>query len=117
MNDKTDDKERILRENVQEYLSSAEHALKNTKYNVAVTLFFKALCDSADLFLYLKTKQVPSSHSNRFAILKKDYTKIYELLDKDFPFYQDSYTKKMSKEAAEVLRDDARTIAQSTEKI
>ncbi len=109
------EKERILLENRNEYLETAEQAFKNKKFNTAVTLFFKAISAGADLFLLRKEGTVPSSHSNRFRIVEKKYPEIYNMLDKDFPFYQDSYTKKMNKEAAEVLREDAQRIREMSE--
>ena len=104
------EREQILRENFKEYLEYGEQAFQEKKYNPAVTLFFKAICAGVDLYLFLQTGKVPSSHTHRFRLTQQKYTLIYELLDRDFPFYQDSYTHRMNKEAAEVLRDDAYTI-------
>lgn len=42
--------------------------------------------------------------------MQERYPEIYDILDKDFPFYQDSYTKKMNKETVEVFREDAQRI-------
>jgi len=42
---------------------------------------------------------------------KEKFPDIYDLLDKDFPFYQDSYNILMSKEFAEVIKEDAEKIA------
>lgn len=111
-----DEREEILRENLKEYTDFAEKALDNKKYNSAVTLFFKAISAAVDLFILKKEGFVPSSHTNRFRIIEQKYTDIYNILDKDFPFYQDSYTKKMDLEAAEVLREDARKLAKLVEK-
>ncbi len=105
-----DQREEILIENTTEYLESGKDALQKKHYNVAVTLFFKAICASADLFLFRKESQVPSSHTDGFRITQEKYPWLYDISDKDFPFYQDSYTKKMNKEAAEVLLEDAKRI-------
>ncbi|MBI1971076.1 hypothetical protein HYS47_04980 [Candidatus Woesearchaeota archaeon] len=110
-----DEKERILRENLQEYLELAEHALQYKKHNSSVTLFFKAICAAVDLFIFLKEGTTPSSHTHRFRMVQERYPDLYDILDKDFPFYQDSYTKKMTKEAVEVLQEDARAIAKRCE--
>lgn len=105
-------KEEILVSNVEEYLESAEQALKEKKYNVAATLFFKAICAAIDLLLFKKEKSVPSSHTDRFRIVQQKYPDLYHLLDRDFPFYQDSYSHKISKEAVELLKEDAKTITE-----
>ena len=114
-NTMTDERERILRENLAEYHGLAEEALKERKYNAAVTHFFKAICAAADLFLFRREGIVPSSHTQRFRILQEKYPELYGILDKDFPFYQDSYTKKMGREAAEVFREDAQRIEEMGE--
>lgn len=101
------EKELILQENYEEYLEFAEQALEKKKFNAAVTLFFKAIGAAADLLILLKEGKVPSSHTQRFTILKERYPAAYSILDRDFPFYRDSYTKKLSEETAEVLKEDA----------
>lgn len=53
---------------------------------------------------------VPSSHTSRFRILEEKYPRFYQVADRDFPFYQDSYTKKMDKESANLLKEDADTL-------
>lgn len=111
-----DGKERILNENFKEYFELAEQAFKSEKYNSAVTLFFKAMSAAVDLFILKKEGFVPSSHTDRFRIVEQKYSEIYDILDRDFPFYQDSYTNKMDKEAAEVLKKDAQRIKKMYEK-
>ena len=80
-------KENILTSNFEEYFSEAQKALKSKKYNSAVTLFFKAISAGADLFILKKEGFVPSSHTNRFRVLQGKYNVVYDILDKDFPFY------------------------------
>lgn len=111
-----DEREKILLDNFNEYSELAEKAFKDNKYNSAVTLYFKAIVAAVDLFILKKEGFVPSSHTNRFRVVQEKYEDIYEIIDNDFPFYQDSYTGKMDKEAAEVLREDARRIKEKSEK-
>lgn len=109
------EKEQILLENLREYLDSAEQAFRAKKYNTAVTLFFKAICAATDIFILKNEGLVPSSHTSRFRVVQEKYPELYDILDKDFPFYQDSYTKKMSNEAVEMLREDAQRIKKMSE--
>ncbi|MCK5107870.1 MAG: hypothetical protein KAQ83_04025 [Nanoarchaeota archaeon] len=102
-----EEKEIILKENIEEYFNLGLDALKRNKFNCATTLFFKALAALADLFILKKEGEVPSSHTKRFRILEEKYEDIYFILDRDFPFYQESYTKRMDKESAELLKEDA----------
>ena len=102
-----DEKEEILLENIREYYDFALDAFKKEKYNTATTLFFKAIAALCDLFILRKEGFIPSSHSHRFRILEEKHQEIYNIADRDFPFYQDSYTKKMDRESAELLKEDA----------
>ena len=105
------EKEEILENAAKEYFASGQDELAKGRHNSAVVLFFKSLTSLADLFLLQNTGNTPSSHTDRFQRLRDNYPEIYSLLDKDFPFYQDSYVQTMTKELAEVIKDDARSMA------
>jgi hypothetical protein len=100
------EKQEILINNFKEYFSIGLDSYNNKKYNTATTLFFKAIAALCDLFILKKEGYIPSSHKNRFRILEEKYIDVYNIADKDFPFYQDSYTKKMTKEDALILKND-----------
>ena len=108
-------KKEILLENFNEYFDLATTAFQQKKFNSSATLFFKAICAGVDLFILTNEGFVPSSHTNRFRIVQEKYPEIYLILDKDFPFYQDSYTKKINAEAAEILQEDAKRIKEMFE--
>ena len=110
INEKTE----ILKQTAHEYFNSAKEELKKERYNSAVVLFFKSLISLSDLFILQKTKTTPSSHTKRFKITKEKFPQVYDILDRDFPFYQNSYSQIMSKELAEVIKDDAKTMAKKT---
>ena len=97
-------------ENVKEYYDLGMDAFKKEKYNTATTLFFKAIAALCDLYILRKEGIVPSSHTNRFRILEDKHPEIYKIADRDFPFYQDSYTKRMDEETAKLLKEDAETL-------
>ena len=48
-------------------------------------------------------------------IAEENFPEIYDLLDRDFPFYQDSYVQIMTKELAEVIKNDAKIMARETQ--
>lgn len=104
------EKENILKENFEEYYTLGLRAFQEKKFNSATTLFFKSLAALADLFILKKEGKTPSSHTARFRILEEKHPKIYQILDKDFPFYQDSYTHKMDNETAAILKNDVEKI-------
>ena len=101
-----DEREKILKDNFDEYFQLGIKVFNEQKYNSATTLFFKAIVALCDLFLLKVEGRAPSSHSDRFRIIEEKSPELYKILDRDFPFYQDSYTNKMDKESAELLKDD-----------
>lgn len=107
-------KEEILKKSAKEYFNSAEDDFKKQRYNSAVVLYFKSLVALVDLYILQKTGSTPSSHSERFRISQLNFPDVYELLDKDFPFYQSSYIQIMTKELAEVIKNDTEIMAEKT---
>jgi len=108
-------KEEILTKTAEEYFHSGEDEFKRERHNSAVVLYFKSLVSLIDLFILQNTGNTPSSHTERFRITQENFPEIYDLLDKDFPFYQNSYFQIMSKELAEVVKNDAEIMAGKTE--
>lgn len=104
------EKEKILIENFNEYFTLANAAYKSKKYNAATTLYFKAIAALCDLYLLRKEGFIPSSHAQRFRVLQEKHKNIYAIADRDFPFYQQSYTAKMDEETARLLKEDAKKI-------
>ena len=100
----------ILIKNIKEFYGNAIEAEKKADYNTSVTLFFKALAVLGDLFILRKEGFIPSNHSERFRVLEEKYHEIYELLDKNFSHYQESYSLKMNQEISKVIRKDVERI-------
>lgn len=101
----------LLAGNINEFYKLGLLALEQKANNSAVSLFFKALAVLGDLWILQKEGFVPKSHSERFRILQAKYPKIYAILDKDFPAYQESYKIRLSEELAEVLQHDVQQLA------
>jgi hypothetical protein len=107
--------EEFLIENIKEFVGEAKEAKLNKAYNSSVTLFFKALAVSCDLYILRKEGFIPKNHTERFEILRAKYKDIYQILNKDFPVYQQSYRLKLGKEYAQVLEKDAKKLIKITE--
>jgi hypothetical protein len=107
-------KTEILEKTAREYFSSAEDEFKKNRNNSALVLFFKALVALIDLYILQNIGKTPSSHTERFRIVQEDFPEVYDLLDKDFPFYQNSYIQIMSRELVEVIKNDAKIMAEKT---
>src|SRR3989338_10423153 len=110
-----DIKKEILIKTAKEYYYSGLDEFNKKRYNSAVVLFFKSLIAFVDLYIFQKTGNTPSSHTSRFRIAEENFPEIYDLLDRDFPFYQDSYVQIMTKELAEVIKNDAKIMARETQ--
>ncbi|MCK4521108.1 MAG: hypothetical protein KAU20_00920 [Nanoarchaeota archaeon] len=106
-----DKTEKILLDNIEEYYTNAIEAEIKLNYNTSVTLFFKVLSALCDLYIFRKEGHIPTSHTNRFRILETKYRDIYNIMDKDFPFYQDSYRAKLSKETSDMLKQDVKKLS------
>lgn len=104
----------VLKKTIKEYYESAEEAQQKNRPNTAVILYYKCLVALVDLYLLEQEGNTPSSHTNRFKTTKEKYPDIYFILDKDFPYYQDSYQKIMNKELAEAIKEDVQTMANKT---
>lgn len=104
----------ILEKSAREYFYSGQDELNKRRYNAALVLFFKSLISFTDLYILQNTGNTPSSHTERFRICQGNFPEVYDLLDKDFPFYQDSYIQIMNKELVEVIKNDAKIMAQKT---
>jgi hypothetical protein len=108
------EKSEILEKTAQEYFYSAVDEMNKNRHNSAVVLFFKSLVALIDLYILQNKGITPSSHTERFRICGNNFPDIYDILDKNFPFYQDSYVHIMTKELAEVVKEDAQIIAKKT---
>ena len=100
----------ILIENAKEYFGNALSAEKRYEFNSSVTLYFKAISALCDLYLFEKEGRMITNHSERFRILKLKYPLLYGIMDKDFPFYQDSYKLRLNMEVSEILKEDAKRL-------
>jgi hypothetical protein len=105
------EKELLLR-NLGEYLKFAESAFREKSYNVAVTLYFKALVSMCDLEILRREGRIPSNHTERFALARKKYQELYDVLDKCFPLYRDSYALRIEKDTAEFIRTEVYGLAE-----
>lgn len=105
-----EENENILLENIKEYFEDAKQSFLKRRYNSAATLFFKTIAALCDLYILRKEGFIPSSHTDRFRILEEKFLVLYKIVDRDFPFYQNSYTQKLDEESARLLMEDAESI-------
>src|SRR3989344_9239172 len=90
-----------LLENAKEFLNSGEDNIKKSRYNVAITDFFKAIVIFCDFLLYQEIRILPKNHNERFSSLKKYFLNIYSKVSVLFKVYTRSYNFKLK--IAEVM--------------
>lgn len=100
-------REDILIKNIKQYLKYARIAHEEEDYNTSLVLFFKTLTAICDLKIFRDKRIIPSNHAHRFRILENEYPAIYKILDRDFPYYTDTYELEIKKETAELVKKDA----------
>ena len=98
--------EDIIKSNFGEYFEFAELAFKASKFNVAVTLYYKALVELCDLALLLAVGKIGSNHAERFDLLQAHKPELYRTASKLFNFYRDSYNKNISKAIAGQVKEN-----------
>lgn len=105
-----EDIKKIFLENAKEYYRNAVEAENKKEYNTSVTLYFKAISALCDVYIFINERKLPSNHVERFRILELKYPEIYKIIDKNFPFYQDSYRAKLTKEVSLMFKNDTKRL-------
>lgn len=105
-------KEELLSKNIKDFYKSAERDMGEKRYNPAISSYFKALAILSDLVILTKEGFIPKNHAERFRILQHKHPEIYRVMDKDFPYYRDSYRIAMTRQTAEAIKNDTKRIAQ-----
>ena len=80
------------------------------RYKLAVTAYFKAITQIADILIIRKRGFPPSNHYERFRVLEKEFPGVYKSVDGIFKTYQDTYSMPMSKESCETIKNEIREI-------
>lgn len=100
----------ILLKNIKEYLKYAQEAYEKNDYNTAMTLFFKVLVTICDYQILRETGTIPSSHENRFRVLEVKFPFLYRIIDRDFPYYTDSYRISIDKRIVDLVMNDVKKL-------
>jgi hypothetical protein len=95
-----------LKDNIKQFIDSAEEDVKKERYNPAVSSYFKAIAILCDYKIYDKVSLLPKNHAERFLYLKMHFKEAYDIVSPLFREYTDSYNKRVSKENAINLREN-----------
>tara|TARA_Y100000310_G_C20591248_1_gene768126 strand:+ start:1038 stop:1415 length:378 start_codon:yes stop_codon:yes gene_type:complete len=90
-----DAKTKIIIGSVQEFLETAKDAEKKNRLKSSVTMYFKAIVEACDFFIYSKILKVPDNHKDRFEHLKKFDYELNEEVHNLFNIYRKTYSQKV----------------------
>ncbi len=84
--------------------SSADLLFTNKYYTQATILYFKTLFAISDYIIQKETGEIIKTHTQRFQILKTKFKELYEINDKYFPIYQQTYSTEIEKSVCEEIK-------------
>ncbi len=96
--------EKILEERSKNFFTIGNIAQKKGMNSESVSNYFKSMFAICDLVLYRKIKIIPKDHTERFSLLKRNSYFLYEMLDRLFSTYRETYTKTLSPARAEHIK-------------
>lgn len=105
----TNMKEEILG-NLKSLSGSAKLVYESGDFTSATVLYFKALFCVLDYVILDHKGFIPKSHTERFRILETDFIEYYNMLDKYFPIYQQTYSTKISKTVCDEIIKNVKKI-------
>ncbi|MCD6559932.1 hypothetical protein [Palaeococcus sp. (in: euryarchaeotes)] len=104
-----------LKNNIGEYFKSAELLFKEGLTNAAFMMYFKTLVTIADYTLWRDLRVLPDNHRERFRLLKPRYPDLYNVLSYYFPYYRDTYTRKVDERLLIAVRSDVIRLKEKVE--
>ena len=96
-----------LLKNAAEFIESGEENIRKSRFNAAVSDFFKAVVILCDYLIYREIKAVPKNHNERFSLLKLYFGEIYSSVSALFKTYTQSYNLRLKEEDALKLKEYA----------
>ena len=102
--------EKVLKDGFSEFFEGALEEESKGRLKLAVTAYFKAITQLCDLMLLRKRGYAPSSHTERFRLLEKEFLPVYLSVDRIFKTYQDTYSQPITKESCTIIKNELKNI-------
>jgi len=96
--------EEELLSNAKKFWNSAELVYHEKDYTSATILYFKCFFVLLDYILLKTIQKTPQDHTERFRLLEQHLPGLYNVLDKYYPIYRDTYTIAIEKEKCDEIR-------------
>ncbi len=105
----TNMKEDLIK-NIKSFKNSAEIVYSAGDYTSSTILYFKCLFVVLDLIILQKKGKTPKDHTERFSILKENFSEQYSILDKYYPIYRQTYSLTIDKLTCDEVRKNVERI-------
>jgi len=90
-----DAKTKLIIESIHEFLETARDSEEKNRLKSSVTMYFKAIVEACDFFIYNKILKVPDNHKDRFEHLKKFDYELNEDVHLLFNIYRKTYSQQV----------------------
>ena len=99
-----------LTKNIKDFKNSAEIVYNTRDYTSSTILYFKCLFVVLDLIILQKNGKTPKDHTERFKILKDDFSELYLFLDKHYHIYRQTYSLTIDKSTCDEVKKNVERI-------
>lgn len=96
--------------NIKSFKNSAEIVYATGDYTSSTILYFKCLFAVLDLIILQKKGKTPKDHTERFNILKDNFSELYFFLDKYYVVYRQTYSLKIDKLTCDEVKGNVERI-------
>ena len=105
-----DAKDKVIIESIKEFLETAKDAEKKDRLRSSVTMYFKAVVEACDFFIYNKILKIPANHKERFDYLKKFDYELNEEIYNLFKIYRKTYSQKIDVADLVIIKNGTKKI-------
>ena len=84
--------------NIKKFLNSARVVYETKDYTSATVLYFKVIFVLADFILLSTIGRIPKDHNERFRLVEENFPELYNMLNKSFHIYRDTYRTTISRQ-------------------
>jgi len=95
----------VSKEQIFTFKSSADKIFELNDFTSATILYFKTWFAIQDYILLKKIGYAPKDHTERFKLLKKEFPEEYVVIDMEFNTYRNTYSRIISKETCERIKN------------
>ena len=99
-----------LIKNIKDFKNSAEIVYNTGDFTSSAILYFKCLFVVLDLIILQKNGKTPKDHTERFNVLKENFSELYLFLDKHYHIYRQTYSLTIDKSACDEVKRNVERI-------